>query len=284
MARALDFSVNVEVVEKGKRMASKNDWQLKSDIDGQWTLEDLFLFTKGALISISKEVLAEEQSKGFDSRPTTIVDGRFNRKIEDVHPLGRIQFVARQSIKKIILETFDAIRFRTKIVTGEYGRHNVVTFNGQQIANNRSTLEKWLDSKETFEQRDVFHFVNTAPYARKLESLGISSTTSGSSRRKAKYERKDKKRKSLFMNTVAVPNGTYALAYKYIASKYKNNSFIRYRTINGSEITIKGDDINEKTGKPFRRTFAKGKSKGRPYMYPSILISVASAGILEPGK
>jgi hypothetical protein len=261
MAQA-NFSVSYSVKESGKNAPN---WDLSSDLDGQKTLADLLRFTKGALIRISTDVLREEQSNGFDKKPTLIVDGKFNRTIDQVNPLGKIQYVARSSLRELIVDTFDAIRFRTKVVTGEYGRNNIVTFNGYQVANSRESLNRWLDNKGSFEGKDIIRFINTAPYARKLERWGVTAQ-----RTKTKTKKKDK-RYSAFMNQVQVPNGTYALAYKAIQSKYKNNSFIRFRLVSGSDLGLVGAG----------RVYKTGKTRGKPYLYPSILISAVEAGITD---
>jgi hypothetical protein len=261
--------ITVHITEgTGRRRQVNTDF----DLDGEYTLEQLLIYVKGALISVAKDAFKDAVSQGFDKKATKIVDNKFGKSEEDVKPLGKIQYVARQDMKQIILDTYDAIRIRTRRVTGQYGRNNIVTFNGDQIANSPSGLKAWLDKKESFEARDLVRFINVAPYARKLELKGVSRDTKGGRRAKPKTKTRGKSDKRL----VGVPNGTYALAYKAISSKYKGNAFIAFRMISGAEITISGSDVDERTGKKFRRTYIKD---GRPYWYPSILISVVEEGI-----
>lgn len=258
------FNIEYSIKEGGKR--SNVEWDLKNDFSGEASLAELLQFTKGALLKISSDVLREEQGRGFDKKPTLVVDGKFNKRPEDVNPLGKIQYVARQSLRQVIIDTYDAILKRSPFDTGEYFKSNVVTFNGSQIANDMPSLLRWLEAKGNFENKDIIRFVNTAPYARKLERYGV--TEKGSS---TKVRKKDKYRTDA-SNRVLVPNGTYALAYKAIQRKYKNNSFIKFRLVLGSDLGLTGEGRTYKT---------KGPNFGRTYMYPTILISAVEAGITD---
>jgi hypothetical protein len=270
MANAV-FDIAYSVKESGRRAPS---WDLENDLDGSATLADILRFTKGALIKISSDVLKEEQALGFDKNPTLIVDGKYNKKVDQVNPLGKIQYVARQPLKQLILDTYDAIRFRTKIVTGEYGKNNIVTFNGLQVANNLASLKKWLDSKNNFENRDIIRFINTAPYARKLERLGVTAQRTKIKQESHKRATAKNRGRTFGRKAVLIPNGVYALAFKAIQSKYKNNAFIRFRLVQGSDLGLVGPG----------RVYKTGKTKGRPYLYPSILISAVEAGMTDGKK
>lgn len=255
------LSVNYSVSENGKRAPQ---YTIDTDLSGEITFADLLKFTKNSLIIISTDVLKEEQGKGFDKKPVLIVDNKFNKAITDVDPLGKIEFVARQSVKKIVLDMWDKIDEKMKRVTGNYATSGVVLFNGKQIAVDRKGLEVWLDNNTTFSDKDRIRFLNTAPYARRLERYGITKTSSGSGKLKL-TSRKTKKGPT----KIQQPHGAYALALRSIKSKYKKNSFMKFEYLSGSVIGLTGQG----------RSFKRGQNKGRPYLYPSIIISLVEAGL-----
>ena len=259
---AENFSVKMSIIEKGKKAPT---YRIEEDMDGQKTLEDLFRYTKNALINISEIALKEEQIKGFDKKPVLVVDNKFNRPVEEVSPLGKIQYIARASAKKLILYAYTTILQRSKVVTGEYFKNNWVFFNGNVVAKNILELERWLETRTSFEQKDKIRFVNMAPYARKLERLGVSK---GSTTRKYRKPKKHEKRRGTL--SVLAPNGTYALSTRAIKQKFKNNSFIKFELMQGSSIGLVGKG----------RTYGKRSlTPGRPYLYPTILIYLVEAGI-----
>lgn len=256
------FGIYYSIKENGRNAPN---YDVSADLDGSKTLADLFNFTKNSLIVISDMALKEEQAKGFDKSPVRIVDGSFTKSVSQVNPLGKIQYVARNSIVDIALFAYDQIRARTKVVTGQYLRNNIVMLNGKMIASTRSELEKFLETNEVKES-DIIRFINTAPYARKLERMGVTAD-----RTKSRTRNRSRNRRG-YSPTVLVPNGTYALAIKAIKRKYKNNSFIAFRFVSGSDIAgLSGAG----------RSYKRGASKGRPYLYPSIIIYVKEAGLLQ---
>lgn len=258
------FAVTIEVTEGGKKAPQ---WALDSDLNGQATLADILNFTKQSLIVISDTALKEEQAKGFDKKPKLLVDNNPSKQVGQVSPLGSIEYVARQSARAILLFAYKAILERSKVVTGEYIKSNVVTFNGFQVATDLSSFETWLASNDNFQDKDIIRFVNTAPYARKLERWGVTAQ-----RTRAKVVKKDRRRQTVFRNTMQVPNGTYALSYRAIKGKFKGNSSIRFEMLPGNLLGI-GSGFDGK-----RRVFANGHGKGRPYLYPTISIQLAQVG------
>jgi hypothetical protein len=240
---------------------------LSNDLEGQVTLADLLRFTKNALITISSDALREEQSKGFDKEPTLVVDNKFNRRPTDVSPLGKIEYIARIEFKEMVIEAYRKILYHSKVVTGRYISSNVVTYNGSQVANNMQSLEAWLKTKKSFSDKDIIRFVNYAPYARKLETLGIT-------RQKTHRKRVERRRKS-GNRTVTLPNGAYAMAYASIKNRFKKNSFIGFDLLPGNKLGITGP------GTTFRNK--KKKYYGQPYIYPSIIIRAVSAGLTDAG-
>jgi hypothetical protein len=255
-------NVSINVKENGRHPPS---WNVQSDRDGKWTLADLLKFTKGALIHIASDALKQEQARGFDKKPLTIVDGKYNRPVETVNPLGKIQFVARQNLQEVILYAYDAVYSRSPVDTGEYRNSNVVTHNGRQVANSPESLKAWLKYAE-FSDKDKIRITNTAPYARKLELQGVRFGVT-----KRKWGKPGKKGyKTSYMNSkgqVRKPNGAYTLATKAIKAKYGRNALIKYELMLGSTIGLTGPGRVRKTGIDI----------GRPYVYPSILIYAVDA-------
>lgn len=268
------FNVDITVREVGsERKVPK--WTLESELNRDFTLKDLSAFTKESLIKISTTALQEEQAKGFDMKPVLIVDNKFNKKVEDVNPFGKIQYVARQDLSKIIMDTWEAIETRSPVDTGTYKSNNIVTFNGAFVADSRVELESWLEDKETFANKDIIRFINVSPYARKLERFAIHSGKRSIRRRASALSRKKGLTNLMPNQMVMVPNGAYALAFKAIQRVYKNNSFIKFRLVPGNELGIT-PNMNGDSG-----VYKRGPSKGRPYLYPTILISAVAAGLKD---
>jgi hypothetical protein len=269
--RVMSFDISVK--EKGGKAPQ---WSLEADLDGKYTFEQLLRFTKSALITIALDVRKEEEAKGFDRNAVRRVDGRNNLPEEAVSPLGKIEYVARVDSRQIIFDTFQAILERSPVKTGEYLNSHLVSFNGKVVATNLKELEVWAASVKEFSDRDRIRFINTAPYAHKLERDGITRN------KRAAVTKESSRKKS---NTVKVPNGAYKLAWRSISRKYKGNSYIKFELLPANYVGIpdnlprsKGAEQKKKYNNFNRRTYKKG---GRPYLYPTILISISKAGILE---
>ncbi len=254
-------SIKVEITERGR----SGTVFAVTDPDGNVTNEGNLLFLRDALVETAKEVLKEEESRGFDPKATKFVDGVPNKKFEQVSPFGSIEIVARADLKEVIQFTYRGIVERSKIVTGEYANNNIVTYNGTEVANNSAELEAWLNTNPPFTSRDRIRFINTAPYARKLERHGITRQRSW----KVKNAKADKRLKGL----VLIPNGVYVLTARAASAKYGKNSFVRFSFVSGAEINLTGSNRTYKTDSGVE------SRKGQPYFYPSILISVIGSGI-----
>jgi hypothetical protein len=258
-----NFEVSISVREAGRK---KPQYSIGSDLNGELTLQELLEWTRSALIITSDLILKEEQAKGFDKNPVVTVDGKPGRRVENVHPLGQIEFTARQNVKDILLETYNALLYRSKVLTGRYKSSHYVFLNGKQVAIDLQSLESWLASSPKLEDKDIIRIVNIQPYARKLERLGV--TAQRSNRRSLD---RSKNKNSKRTGTILVPNGTYFLTARAIRSKYKRNSIIRFTFLPGSSL---GLTQTFKSGR-------KGKnSAGRPYLYPTIVISVQERGTI----
>lgn len=261
------FNVQISVKETGARGPQ---WSLESDITGEWTLADLLRYTKESLIQISREALKDEQTKGFEKDPIIRVDGRVNKSVENVNPLGTIEFIAKADIKEIVMDTYDAIEVRSPFDTGLYKESNFVFLNGRLIATNRQELLIWVQSNPNVSDKDLIRFINVIPYARKLERLGVTGKRIQARRTKSR----DKKLRS--GPTILAPNGAYFLASRSIQRKYKSNSRITFSFISGTDVGLVSVPTFTKSGQKLRRTY---KKTGRSYFYPSIKILVSESGI-----
>lgn len=260
----MNFSVDISVEEKGRR---RPEYRLNTDLRGEITLQDLLEFTKSSLIITADEVLKDEQDRGFDREPVLVVDGRQGKPIQSVSPLGQIEFVARQNMKDILLEAYNALLYRSPVLTGRYKSSHFVFVNGKQVASDLNSLTLWLNSNPNFRQSDLIRIVNIQPYARKLERYGIRAGDGGNIGRR-RTERSRDKRKAAQGHRILAPNGAYFLTARAIRAKYKRNSVIRFTFISGGSLGIRGNFKLGRKGKP-----------GRPYLYPSIVISVQERGI-----
>lgn len=255
----MKISVEMSITERG--IASEKRGYMR---DSEMELTDLLEWTKTNLIVIADQVLREEQAKGFDKEPIMAVDGRVGKPIEKVSPLGQIEFTARLEIKELLLETYNSILFRSKVLTGRYKSSHFVFWNGKQVATDLNSLQAWLNSNPEIEDKDVIRVVNIQPYARKLERYGITAQRS-----KSRYEGGPGTKAG--GRQVLVPNGTYFLTARAIRSKYKRNSSIRFTFLPGSSLGLTGSFKGGRKGK---------NSTGRPYLYPTIVIDVSERGIL----
>lgn len=259
MAGGLNFSVSLSVEESGKK---RPEYTLDSDINGEVSFADFLEYVKSVLVSTASVVLKEEQANGFEKNPVVVVDGRYNKPIELVSPLGSISFVAKADMKEIIRETFDGLIKRSPILTGAYISSHFVFLNNRQVAKGQNSLDAWLDSNPVFNENDFIWFVNAQPYARKLERLGVT----GDRQHSRTVQSRDKYRAAQGYRVVA-PNGAYFLTARSIRAKYKFNTLIKFMFIPGSSLGLSG-------------TFKQGKksSIGRSYLYPAIVLSVQQKG------
>jgi hypothetical protein len=246
--------------------------ELVNDINGTLELADLLRFTKNALITISDDVLKEEQDRGFDKKPVLVVDNKLNRSKFDVKPLGQIEYIARRQAKEAIIETYRQIMLRSPFKSGRYSESNIVTFNGERVASNMQQLEAWLNTKQEFTAKDIIRFINFQPYARKLETLGVT--------RQRTKPRQVTRRKKRGKKRVTLPNGSYHLAFMNVRRRFSKNIFVGFDLLPGSKIGIEG---------PMKLTKfhgAKARAKGyygQPYIYPTIILRVVEAGATDVG-
>lgn len=256
------FDVKLSVTEAGRK---RPEYDLNSDIRGEETLKDLLQYTKTALIVTADAILREEQAMGFDKEPILLVDGKKNKAIQNVNPLGQIEFVSRQSIDTILIEAYEALLFRSKVKKGVYKSSHHVAWNTKEVATDLTSLIAWLNSNPEIKNGDQIRFVNTQPYARRLELLGVTAQRQQNSRRDIGRKKGSKKPLGTF---VRVPNGAYQLTFRAIKAKYKNNINIRFTFMPGSSLGLAG---------AFK--YGRTKSIGRPYLYPVIVFTIDGRGV-----
>ena len=271
MAKA-NIGIEFSIKESGKRVPM---YDVNSDLREDFTYQELLTYTKTALIDISANALREEQAKGFDKNPVLLVDGKANRKTSDVNPLGRIEYIARQNVKEILLAIYREILNKSPAVTGAYKESNVVTFNGVQVANDWQEFNSFLDTYQ-FNPKDKVRFVNTQPYARKLERLGVTAGKTTPKFRNAKPHEKKKGG-----TTYRVPNGVYVLTANNVKRKYGKNTYITYELVSGDQIGLVDEPRSK--GKKVYRSYVKGATPGKPYFYPSILVYFIESGLTGLG-
>jgi hypothetical protein len=261
MAQAFKIDVFLKVEQNGRNAPEFN---LDSDLDGEITLKDLLDFTKESLIVFADEALREEQSLGFDKTPVIVVDGKPGLSPRYVHPLGQIEFVARQNFLDILIDAYQGLLDRSKVYTGKYKASHYVFLNGQQVATSMSSLRVWIKNNPELKNNDVIRIINIQPYARRLERLGVTAQRSRPRRRE---KRKKGAGTGVFFN---VPNGAYQLTFRSLQSKYKRNVSIKFSFISGGELGLSGSFKSGRAGR---------NSAGRPYLYPSLVFKIEPGGL-----
>jgi len=270
MGRAPRISLNLEVTEKGRRAPG---WNLDADLQGERTLSELLEFTKSSLILIAEAALYDEQSRGFDKQPVTVVDGRTGKPIINVNPLGKIEFFSRQSITEIVSTIYSNIVKLSPVDTGKYKRSNFVFLNGKQVASDQASLDAWLATSPTTGPNDIIRFLNIQPYARKLERYGV---TAGRKKYRTKKS-SDPKGRSGTGGRILAPNGTYYLTARRAIRLFGKNAKIKFKFVPGSELGLTATFKTSSGVVGKKRSIKKPKSP-RTYLYPSISIKLNAGG------
>ena len=259
------LSMSYTIVNKGAGGGSQTSNPYDFD-----TGLDLVRFVKNAVIKIAVDALAEEQAQGFEKDPVVVVNNKAGKNVLDFSPLSspNIRFIARSELKEVLIFAFEAIDSRMFAKTGKYLRSNIVTYNGRQVASDRSGFYSWLENVKAFGPEDRIRFINTAPYARKLERFGVHKDKRGfgpklKMRNAKRHEKKPAGTKYL------VPNGVYALAHRAVDRKYGKNAYVKFDLLTGNKINLTGPGTVYKTG----------ASKGKSYLYPTILIGASTTGL-----
>lgn len=259
MPQGINFEVEMKVTQNGR----PTKYVLENDLAGQQTFEQFVQFMKQGLISISLDVLKEEQRQGFDKNPVTLVDRRIGKSILDVSPFGTIEFKKRVQSLEIIRFTYKQVIRRSPIDTGLYSESHFVFLNGKRIATNELELEAWIRSGPKIQANDFLRIVNVVPYARRLERLGVTKQRTRRVRIRTDRRRRRGTHKSP-TNFSLRPNGVYFLSTRAAKRKYKGNVSIYFGFIPGAQLGI------STTFKTKRRP----REKPRTYLYPTIKIYI----------
>lgn len=268
----LSFKVDIKVTEGGGKKAT-TPYSLESDLNGEWTMEQLVQHLKTSLIQISLDVLAEEQARGFDKDPVMVVDGK-TKPLFSVSPFGRIEFFSRiKEIAPVLEKIYSDILKKSPVDTATYIEGNLVLVNGKTVATNMVEFQNYLKTAE-FSATDIIRFINVTPYARKLERSGI--TAQRRARRLVKSRDKKSRGQIFDGNKILAPNGVYYLTLKSFQKKYKFLASAKFKLVPGGSFDTSKLPTTANNGKPLRRTY---KKTGEPYLYPSIVINFKEAGI-----
>jgi hypothetical protein len=261
-------SISINVFEKG----SKNtNYTLESDAHGDMTAESLAKHLVDSQVSIARFVLAEELSNGFDPEYLTYVDGNPRKPLELVNPIGKIHFVAKAGSYEMLLDIYTKIVELSPVLIGQYLDSNIVMLNNTMVASSYTALYDYFKTSPKFADGDRIRFVNLAPYARKLERLGVIY-----GKKKTKFYKRHDKR--LGSGPIMMPNGVYVRTYNAMKGKYGKNSNLSFSF-------IEGKDLPNNTSRHVYKTKSGVESRiGRPYFYPSILIKIQTAGLRQVGE
>lgn len=258
--------IDVEVKVKGRGItqtgATNFSFNTAKEIE-QWVISNH--------IVVSKEILTDFQNRDeFPKREyITLTDGVIDLPETNVKAFGKIEYATKlQDITPVVLAAMRLVTERSPTSTGYYQANNVLFFNGNIVAKGLFQVNSWLAKDRQYKNTDTFRVVNLSPYARKLERNGIRRGSSGRRNGITYGQRKEglnrKKKKTL------LPNGAYLLSSRVLKSRFpqlKNNirfSFIPLAPSIARQAPLHGRDT---TGHVFR-------GDGRPYLYPSIYISI----------
>jgi len=246
-------------VQTGTGKNIKRDFERQLKLVTKEDLKDVLEDIKSLTITTSKEAFREERTRGFDDNPLVLVDGRPNRE-ENVRYLGKIEYVARVNFKEMVLAIFDKIYSTSRVDTGLYREMNWVFVNNKVVAKTRAELDAFMDSGQ-LKQTDSMQFANRAPYAHRLERLGVNNTRTKTRLGKSR----DKKQRSGPM--VMRPNGTYHLAYRSVKRLYGNNVTVKFELLPLGYLGLS----NALPG--LRKDYSpEGKYKKGDYLHPTITI------------
>jgi hypothetical protein len=166
------------------------------------------------VVTTARTVLREEQRKGFDPQPKTIVDRRHNAPIESVRMFGTIEFVERVELGEIIDWIYRALVETSPVLKGDYAASHMVLVNGQEASEN-----EW----RAIGPGDRIQFVNIQPYARRIE---------GGARFVGWNSRVDRTaRKHVGGHSLQAPNGVYRVVYAQAKRKFGRQVFIDYKFV-----------------------------------------------------
>jgi hypothetical protein len=250
------------------------NWALEKDLNGKVTAKDFIIHFREGHVAIDREVLKDEQSRGFDKNPRVRTDSRLDKPAHLVKPFGRIQHFARVASLEAIKEMYQRIVELSPTDTGQYISANYVFYNTRLVARSYAELVAWLKfaSKRGFKDSDKIRFMNVMPYAAPLEQKGVTRNKQGRNTHKTATKLSKAKKNVGKGIRVSRPNGVYYRAYRNILRKFKGVGKVKFAFLpNGSG----GISVLEEP--PFRTSY---KRTGLPYVYPTITLFLSEKGIL----
>lgn len=175
------------------------------------------------LATVAREGIAEIRQQnsaaiGRDAPPQVFVDGREGAPLESVRPDGVI--VANFNPLRAVLEWIgEQLLLESPRLTGRYQRSHIMLADGVEVP---------MDG--TIPQAEIYRFLNTQPYARKMEPR-----TTTISRRDRSGPIGTRRRWSKTFRTGAgqspqAPDGVYAAISAVAATRFGNIARIEYRT------------------------------------------------------
>ena len=250
---------------------------LTKDVTGKANLKQFVEDFRERHIIVAKEVLREEQQKGFTKEPRKRIDNKFDTVETKVLPFGKIEYFAKITALEGLLEAYDIIEKRViKGATGNLSNSNYVIVNGKLAAKSRQQFKAYLVANSTkIVDGTLIKFVNVAPYARKLELQGYRANNRG----RTQYTKRTSKSK-LTGNITSAPNGAYWLSFRAIRRSAKTKQlaeFVRFQFIHGGALS--GIIPNDSFRRSYSPNGANRASAGRAYSYPAIVLEVTDKGL-----
>tara|TARA_R110000787_G_scaffold5686_9_gene20557 strand:- start:234 stop:1049 length:816 start_codon:yes stop_codon:yes gene_type:complete len=250
---------DIEYKTKGAKVTTANAFETKS-------IADLVQYVKEVTVAGAR-VFREDAVKkyGFPEKDyLTLVDSKLGAPDTSVKPFGKIEYITKiESIAEVVVGVMELVIAKSPKRTGYYHSMNVLMYNGKIVANSLTAARVFFKDR-IFKDSDKFRIINLSPYARKLERLGINSGKRG------KY--RSTKNKS--GTRVRAPSGVYWISKNEAKRKFqglKNNIKFSFIPVSPSVAL----SANRKTFTPNEYVFKKSSQKGRPYLYPSITITLA---------
>lgn len=227
---------------------------------------------------IAREVLIEEQSRGFEKEPRVRTDNIFDKPIINIKAFGKIEYYARQEFSEAITAIYTRLLALSPVGRTHYYKNtHYVLFRGKTVARDASELKSWLLTAE-FRDGDILRFVNAMPYARKLELNAGRNIITGKNKGTKNSKKRMGKSGSGSGAMVRKPNGAYFLTYRYARSQFKSiSNFMKFAFLTGDALGIKNSPVRgrQPSGSAFRTTF---KKDGRTYLYPTIVLDFSKTG------
>lgn len=161
----------------------------------KWEIgEELVKDIRAVTIHVAREVLAEEQARGFTKDPRVVVDSRrYDAPVETVKPFGRVEFIEKADIGEIVMFIWRQLVQRSPYRKGGYSDSHAILVNGKEAAPDNVLAGPG----------DKVQIVNIQPYARKIER-GLS---------------------------LQAPTGVYRVVFRIAQRRYGKIAFIKYTMV-----------------------------------------------------